>query len=83
MKLTKEQIQQKTQLFDALCKAIEDCAAFALEIADEARSEFDEMSERRQEGEIGQRLQELVDAWEGFDGDDSLAVAFDELPTEA
>lgn len=81
MKLTKEQIARKVELYNALMNAISECELFAQNIAQEARDEFDEMSERAQEGTRGTALDEFADAWESFDAATDVADAFDELPT--
>ena len=64
MKLTKDQIAKKIELYDKLSDLIEEVNSFIQETAGCLREEFDERSEKWQESDAGQEASSMVEAWE-------------------
>lgn len=78
--------------------ALSKAEAFATGVAEDLRSDYEEKSERWQEGEAGQQANDFIEEWEGFEGSalpevailepeleekPCHAEALDSLPTES
>jgi hypothetical protein len=51
-------------------EALDEARTFAEEIAGDIESHYDDKSERWQEGERGQAVQEMLGEWQGFEAED-------------
>jgi hypothetical protein len=52
-----------------LVDRVQDCTAFAQRLGDEWRNEWNEKSERWQEGENGSKAEDFISEWENFEPD--------------
>jgi hypothetical protein len=61
--------------------AVEEAKAFCKEVAEEWQGDFDDRSEKWQEGEAGEAVSQAISDWEGFDPDEVEEVEFDGFDT--
>jgi hypothetical protein len=99
-KLTKDEAARKTHIMEALAEAraeieaagdrynevLEQARAFAQEVAEDRRADWDLKSERWQEGDKGQAADAWISEWENFDSEEAAepdmdgAADLDNLP---